>query len=358
MGLSVLPPDINRSEANFSVDNGQIVYGFLGIKGVGEGIARAIQKERETHGAFVDFVDFLMRLHDVGLNRKTMESLILAGCFDSLKQGRRQILNNLERAMEYVEGKRLFEASRTGSLFDMEDLGSYPDFVFEPAEEFSNQEILQVEKELLGFFFSAHPMDEYRKIWERSSTLDMGHLDQASPNREYIVVALLKEFRVHTTQNGRRMAFGKLEDYRGAIDIVIFPDMLEKNEGAFVKDRVLCVRGIFDNSRRTPSLKIQELLDPEAMKKMSWRELHIQLSPALCRADSGGAAEQSGESGLYQLRDAVYSLHGQCKVIFHLPLSGGGEALVEAGPHTTCSASDEDIALLKKQPVVAEVWRV
>jgi len=221
MGLSVLPPDINRSEANFSVDQGQIVYGFLGIKGVGEGIARAIQKERELHGAFVDFVDFLTRLHDVGLNRKTMESLIMAGCFDSLKHGRRQLLNNLERAMEYVEGKRAFEASRIGSLFDMEDLGSYPDFVFEPADEFSNQEMLQSEKELLGFFFSAHPMDEYRMIWERSSTIDMGHLDHASPNREYIAVALLKEFRVHTTQNGRRMAFGKLEDYRGSIDIVI-----------------------------------------------------------------------------------------------------------------------------------------
>jgi DNA polymerase-3 subunit alpha len=358
MGLSVRPPDINRSDANFSVDHGQIVYGFLGIKGVGEGIAEAIQEERRAHGKFVDFIDFLTRLHDAGLNRKTMESLILAGCFDSLKHRRRQLLNNLERAMEHVEGKRSFEASRDGSLFDMEDMGSYPDFVFEPADEFSNQEMLQSEKELLGFFFSAHPMDEYRMIWERSSTLDMGHLDQASPNREYIAVALLTEFRVHTTQNGRRMAFGKLEDYHGSIDIVIFPDMLEKNEGAFVKDRVLCVRGIFDNSRRAPSLKIQEILDPEALKKMSWRELHIQLSPALCRAESGGAAEQSGESGLYQLRDAVYSLHGQCKVIFHLPLSRGGEALIEAGPHTTCSASDEDIALLKKQPAVAEVWRV
>jgi DNA polymerase-3 subunit alpha len=228
--------------------------------------------------------------------------------------------------------------------------------------------MLQSEKELLGFFFSAHPMDEYRMIWERSSTLDMGHLDQASPNREYVAVALLKEFRVHTTQNGRRMAFGQLEDFRGAIDIVIFPDMLEKNEEAFVKDRVLCVRGVFDNTRRSPSLKIQAILDPESLKKMSWRELHIQLSPALCRTEAGGepsgtensglATGQLGESGLYQLRDAVYSLHGQCKVIFHLPLSGGGEALIEAGLHTTCSASDEDIAFLKRQPAVTEVWRV
>jgi DNA polymerase-3 subunit alpha len=157
MGLSVRPPDINRSDANFSVDHGQIVYGFLGIKGVGEGIAEAIQEERKAHGKFVDFIDFLTRLHDAGLNRKTMESLILAGCFDSLKHRRRQLLNNLERAMEHVEGKRSFEASRNGSLFDMEDMGSYPDFVFEPADEFSNQEMLQSGEDAPGIFLLGAP---------------------------------------------------------------------------------------------------------------------------------------------------------------------------------------------------------
>ena len=363
MGLSVLPPDINRSDAKFGVDHGQIIYGFLGIKGVGEGIALAIQKEREEHGKFADFIDFLTRMFDEGLNSKTMESLILAGCFDTMKYPRHQLIENYARAEEYVKGARAFEASRQGSLFETEDMGSYPPFSFEPVEEFSNQEMLQSEKALLGFFFSAHPMDEYRLIWERSSTLDLGHLDEASPNREYIVIGLLMEFRPHTTQNGRRMAFGRLEDYRGAIDIVIFPDMFEKNGEAFVKDRVLCVRGIFDNSRQTPSLKIQALLDPEELRKASWRELHIQLSPELCVKNSceekaGEIEDAEEESELYRLRDAVYSLNGQCKIFFHVPLSDGGEATIEAGPHTTCAASDEDIALLKKEPAVAEVWRV
>jgi len=346
MGLSVLPPDINRSEAHFSVDHDQIIYGFLGIKGIGEGLARDIQAEREKNGRFADFIDFLSRMRDYGVNRKALESLILAGCFDSIKKPRNLLMQNLERALEHIESERAFQSSRDGSLFEMEDMGTFPDFVFEQADEFSNQEMLQFEKELLGFFFSAHPMDEYRLIWERATTLDLEHLERANVNREYTVIALLKEFKPYTTQNGKRMAFGKLEDYRGSIDIVIFPDLFEKNEESFVKDHVLCVRGIFDNSRRAPSLKLQSLLDPETLKESSWQELHIQLG-----------TRKIEEKGLFALRDAVYSLHGQCKIIFHVPLSTGSEVSIEASPHTTCSASDHEISALKKLSVVEEVWR-
>ncbi len=346
MGLSVLPPDINRSEAKFTVDNGQIIYGFLGIKGVGEGIAMEIQKEKESHGRFIDFLDFLTRMNNAGINRKTMESLIMAGCFDSLKKGRHELMGNFERAMEYVHEKSSFEASRSGMLFQEDDLGIYPDFVFQPFEEFSNQEMLQAEKELLGFFFSAHPMDEYRMIWERSSTLDLGHLDQASTNREYIVVALLKEFRIYTTQNGRRMAFGKLEDYNGSIEMVVFPDLFEKNEASFVKDRVLFLKGVLDDSRRDFSLKVQAILDAASLKNNSWRELHIRFKRAAIE-----------EADLYPLRDALYSIHGQCRVIFHVPMKGGAETLIEAGAHTKCSARDEDMAFIERQAAVAEVWR-
>jgi len=346
MGLSVLPPDINRSDAKFTVDNGQIIYGFLGIKGVGEGIAMDIQKERESHGKFKDFLDFLTRMNDAGINRKTMESLIMAGCFDSFGKGRHELMENFERAMNYVHEKLSFEASRSGMLFQEEDLGIYPDFDFLPFEEFPNQEMLRAEKELLGFFFSAHPMDEYKMIWERSSTLDLGNLEKESVNHEYVVVALLKEFRSYTTQNGRRMAFGKLEDYNGSIEIVVFPDLFEKNEASFVKDRVLCLQGVLDNSRRGFSFKVQAVLDPTSLKSNSWRELHIRLTDAAI-----------DETALYPLRDALYSIQGKCRVIFHVPLKGGGEALIEAGASTRCSASDEDLAFIERQAAVTEVWR-
>ncbi len=346
MGLAILPPDVNRSEAAFSVSGGRIVYGLLGIKGVGDGIARAIVAEREAHGPFAGFMDFLERLGQAGLNRKTLECLIHAGSFDSMGARRKELMLNLERAVDWVTRKAEQEAYGQASLFDSGDETAFPPFAMEISGEYSRQELLGFEKELLGFYFTGHPMDEFRKIWERSSTLDLGHLDRAINEREYVVVAMLREFREIITKSGRKMAFGLLEEYSGTIEIVLFPDMLERWRSEFVKERVLCLRGKFDSGRGKPAFKVEEVLDPDSLRERSWRELHLRLAP--------GAAE---ESTLMTLRDAIYSLHGPCRLFIHLPLATGAEAVVQASSQILCSALDTDLELLSAQKPVVEVWR-
>ena len=351
IGRKVLPPDINFSEAMFSVDKGEIVYGFLGIKGVGDGIANAIADERTAHGPYASFVDFLSRMAKVGLNKKILESLIHAGCFDSLGCRRKELMLNLERALDWVSAKVEHESSRQGSLFDAGDETVFPPFLMEPCEEYGRQEMLDFEKALLGFFFTGHPMDEYKQIWERSATLDLGHLEHATQEKDYVVVAMLMEFREIITKAGKKMAFGLLEDYVGSIEIVVFPDTLELLRSQLVTDRVYCVKGTFDASRGKPSLQVKELLDPASLKEKSWRELHVRLVPA------EGAGKYDEET-LIELRDAIYSLHGQCSLIFHIPVRDKGEeAIVRAGAHIACSALDRDVEYLKSQPLVAEVWR-
>ncbi|MCE5256284.1 MAG: DNA polymerase III subunit alpha [Spirochaetaceae bacterium] len=350
MGLRVLPPDINKSEAAFSVENNDIIYGFLGIKGVGEGVARAIEEERRAKGKFRDIADFMCRLLSSGLNRKVLESLVLAGCFDSLGYRRRQLVSNLEGLLEWVGAKCEYESSRQGSLFDVDDETIFPGFAMEPCEEYSRQELLNFEKQLLGFYFTGHPMDEYRQVWERSSDFDMAHPERATQGKEYVVIALLREFREITTKNGRKMAFGLVEDYVGSIEIVVFPDTLEAARPQLVQDQVICMNAAYDAARGKPCLQVKELLDPKALKEKSWRELHLRLRPA---AESGKYDEQS----LIQLRDAIYSLHGSCKVFFHLPLGDGREAIVQAGDHIGCSAMDRDVDNLKSQALVTDVWR-
>jgi len=351
IGRKVLPPDINYSEAMFSVEKGEIVYGLLGIKGVGEGIANAIVAERSAGGGFRSFVDFLSRMSKAGLNKKILESLIHAGCFDSLGCRRKELMLNLERALDWVAAKVEYESSRQGSLFDAGDETVFPLFAMEPCEEYGRQEMLDFEKALLGFYFTGHPMDDYRQIWERSVTLDLAHPEHATQDKEYVVVAMLVEFREIMTKAGRKMAFGLLEDYAGSMEIVVFPDTLELLRDRLSTDRVYCVKGTFDASRGKPSLQVKELLDPRSLKERSWRELHIRLAPA-----EGGA--KYDEETMIGLRDAVYSLHGSCSLVFHVPLKeGGGEALVRAGAHIACSALDKDVEYLKSQPFVAEVWR-
>ncbi len=346
MGLALDAPDLNRSEAAFAVHDGRIVYGLLGIKGVGEGVARAVVAEREEHGAYADFMDFLERNADSGLNRKTLECMIHAGCFDSLGMRRKELALNLERAQDWVARKLEQEAFGQASLFDSGDETAFPPFAMEASGEYSRQELLGFEKELLGFYFTGHPMDEYRKVWERSSSLDLGHLERASSDREYVVVAMLREFREILTKSGRKMAFGLLEDYRGTLEIVLFPDILEKERAAFVKERVLCLRGTYDASRGKPALKVEEVLDPDSLRERSWRELHVRIS-----------AGASGEDELHALRDSLFSLHGPCMVYLHLPLAEGGEAVVGAGRQILVSAQDQDLDMLRSHPCVREVWR-
>ncbi|MDX9826263.1 MAG: DNA polymerase III subunit alpha [Spirochaetia bacterium] len=351
MGLAIRPPDINYSKAKFSVEGNDIVYGLLGIKGVGEGVAEAVVEERKSGGPFSSFVDFLARMSGAGLNKKILESLIHAGCFDSLDCKRKELMFNLERAIDWVAAKIDHESSRQQSLFDTDDETVFPPLVMEHSDEYSRQEMLDFEKSLLGFYFTGHPMDDFKTIWERSSTLDLGHPERASQDREYVLVAMLTEFREVVTKTGKKMAFGLLEDYSGSIEIVLFPDNLEQMREQLVVDRVYCFKGGFDASRGKPCLQVKELLDPSSLREKSYRELHV-------RMESPTEAGNYEEQNLTSLRDLIYSIHGQCSLFFHIPLQGGRkEALVRAGAHISCSALDKDLENLKSHPLISDVWR-
>lgn len=351
MGLKIRPPDINYSEAYFSVEKSDIVYGLLGIKGVGEGIAESIVEERKNAGAFTGFVDFLSRMSGAGLNKKILESLIHAGCFDSLGCRRKELMLNLERSLDWVLAKREHESSRQQSLFDANDETVFPPFIMESCEEYSRQEMLDFEKSLLGFYFTGHPMDDYKTLWERSSTIDLAHPERASQDRDYVLVAMLTEFREVLTKTGKKMAFGLLEDYGGSIEIVLFPETLEQLRPQLVVDRVYCLKGSFDVSRGKPCVQVKELLDPAGLRDKTYRELHIRMEAP---TGTGGYDEKD----LTSLRDVIYTLHGQCTLFFHIPVSGGKrEVLLQAGAHISCSAMDRDLELLKEHALVREVWR-
>jgi DNA polymerase-3 subunit alpha len=346
MGLEVLPPDINRSESFFSVVDGRIVYGLLGIKGVGEGLAAAIVAERAKRGNFTSFIEFIERLGTQTMNKKTLECLINAGCFDSLGNTRRELALEIERAVSYVQAKE--ESSRFGqaSLFDGTGEDEYPPFELSRCEDYPRAERLRLEKELLGFYFSGHPMDEWKHLWERSCDLDLAHPERSSPDRTYTLIAMLKEFREVVTKNGRKMAFGAVEDPKGGIEIVVFADALERWRDRFIVDSVIFARGKVDLSRGNPSFKLDELVDPVSLKEKSWREVHVRLGSA-----------PACEDELYELRDAIFDEPGPCGVFFHIPSGSNGEEVVKAHVQITCSASEEALDHLRSLRSVLEVWR-
>lgn len=343
MGIEILPPNINHSETRFSVVDGKIVYGLLGIKGLGEGLVNSILAEREKAGPFTDFMEFLERVGMGQMNKKSLEALVLAGCFDEMGHSRRELALNIERAVEYVQRKEESRAFGQASLFDGSGEEEMPPFAFESAEEFPRKELLQTEKDLLGFYFSGHPMDEFRKIWERCADLDLAHVERAAPKRKYTLVAQLKEWREILTKTGRKMAFGSVEDYSGSIEIVVFADTLEQFRDRFAADAVLCLRGDVDLTRSNPSLKVEEVLDPNQLKEKSYKEVHLRLS------------EIRAEEDLWDLRDVLFESPGSCSVLFHVPCKSG-ETTVQAYSGLTCAPRPEVVEKLKGTRHVREVW--
>jgi DNA polymerase-3 subunit alpha len=345
MRIELLPPDVNRSEAYFTVSEGRIVYGLLGIKGVGDALAREIVARRAAGGPFKDPIDFLERLGAGALNKKTLESLALAGCFDSLGKSRGEVIANLERAVAYVQEKERSRAYGQASLFDDSDEKEYPDFEWNEGAPYERSELLRLEKELLGFYFSGHPMDEWKAVWERSADLDLSRPERASPDRLYTVVGLLREFREIVTKAGKRMAFGVIEDFVGRMEIVVFASTLELAREKFVVDQVVCLRGKVDLSRANPSLKVEELPEPAALREKSWREVHIKVESA------SGADED-----LYELRDLLFKHRGQCGVFLHVRKSGK-DVVVRAHAQVNCSGTDAMMRELASTRGVAESWR-
>jgi DNA polymerase-3 subunit alpha len=355
MGLEVLPPDLNRSDAHFSVAGGRIVYGFLGIKGVGEGVAAAIVAERGKGGDYASFIEFVERMGTQSMNKKTLECLANAGCFDSLGNTRRELVQDIERAVEYAQAKEAAGRYGQASLFDGSGEEEYPAFSVNRAEEYPRADILRIEKELLGFYFSGHPMDEWAKVWERCSDADLAHPERASADKTYTIVAMLKEFREIFTKTGKKMAFGALEDPAGSIEIVVFADALERWRDKFLVDSVLCLKGKIDLTRGNPSFKVEEYVDPSSLKEKSWKEVHLRL----------GSAPRH-EEDLYPLRDALFDEPGSCNVYFHVPSSGPGgrepaaatrEVVVKAQVQITCSASEEALERLRSVSPIVEAWR-
>jgi len=345
MGLALDPPDVNRSDKYFTVVDGRIVYGLLGIKGLGDAAADEIVGRR-ADGPYLNFMDFLERVDIKTTGKKVIELLIKTGAFDGFGVSRAVLAANLERAVEYSQNKKDDKKFGQSSLFDNSGEQEYPDFGFEAAEDWESAQILQIEKDLLGFYFSGHPMDQYKQVWERSVSLDLSHLERADGDKDYVLVGIIKSVRPYQTKNGKWMGFSSLGDYRGDIDLTFFSDVWERSREKIIPDSIVALRGKVDRSREIPSFLVDALLDLDNLAERSWREVHIRLEKDLA----------VHEEALYPLRDRLFENAGSCAVFIHVPVPGG-EALVRTASQISSGADARTLESIGSCPGVADVWR-
>ncbi len=343
MGIELLPPDINRSEAMFTVSEGKIVYGLIGVKGIGDGVVAAIVAERAKAGPYKDFIDFLERSGVQSANKRVIETLIQAGCFDAMGRGRAELALNLERAYDYTQKKIEAGAYGQASLFEGTNEEEFPPFRYEPCPELPRAELLRTEKALLGFYFSGHPLDEFRDIYDKCCDIDFARIERSSPDKEYTLVGQLVEWREILTRKGAKMAFGKVEGYGGTLDIVVFAATLESNPEGFKIDSIVFLKGKIDLERENPSFKVERRVLPSELKEKSYRNLHIALR------------QVRREDDLEALRDLLFETSGQCGVVLHLN-SGGSEVVVKAHAQIRCSPAGDMLARIRQTPIVSELW--
>lgn len=340
MGIEVKSPEINISEKYFSVRDGHIIYGLVGVKNVGSAAVDAILEERRKGGRFESFIDFAERIDPRVVNRKVIETFVACGLFDSLGQNRGVLTNNLDRAMEFTASRRAARQSGQVSLFEGTDDA---EFVFDEADPWTQQQKLNVEKENLGFYFSGHPLDAYRELCADKVTLDLSRAERTNGDRVHRLIGLVKGVHSIQTRKGTRMAFAVLEDFSGSIELVFFSECYEQNHEAVVDDAVIAVEGKVDTSRDRTQFVVEKVLSPERLPDREDGEVHVRIA-------------QTSEEDLYHLRAFLFDRPGGCSVYLHIS-SEYGESVVRASEQLMVSAQRNVITEIEEHPHVLEVWK-
>ncbi|OGZ64571.1 MAG: DNA polymerase III subunit alpha [Candidatus Staskawiczbacteria bacterium RIFCSPLOWO2_01_FULL_40_39] len=255
MEIEVLPPNINESLKNFTVVPGQqkIRFGLLAIKNVGTNIIDAVVEERKTAGPFASISDFIGRIHSKDLNKKSMEALIKAGAFDAFAE-RNQLLQNLEKLLEIARENQKNKNNNQIGLFAAAPAAfKTAEIKMEPAIAAKLLEKLTWEKELLGLYVSSHPLNSFKKLFETKTTAII-KIDKAWVNKKVILGGLINNVKKIITKTGKPMIFMKLEDLTSKTEVVVFPNLLERNPNALQENKIVFVAGRVDD--RNGEIKI------------------------------------------------------------------------------------------------------
>jgi len=255
MGIQVEPPDINHSGVDFTPSAGSILFGLSAVRNVGMGPILALLAARDAGGSFKSLADLCDRIDSGAVNRRALEALIYSGGFDAIAPNRRQLIQDLELVLDWAQSRARDRASGQGNLFDLFGGGSStqaPSPSFETApkaprvDEFPQQEKLRLEKEILGFYISDHPLKTIQDSARLLAPINLGDLSDCGEGIGVSAIALVTNVKPVTTKKGDRMAIIQLEDLTGQTEAVVFPKSYDRVKDAIQPDARLMLWGKVD----------------------------------------------------------------------------------------------------------------
>lgn len=252
MGIPILPPDINEGYSGFSVSGNGIRYGLSAIKSVGRAVVDVIIAERENGGLFKSLDDFVSRMSNKEVNKRTLESFIKSGALDTLPGTRKQKLIVSGDLLESKAREKKTVMEGQLSFFDIATEEEKDNFqiTFPNVGEYDKQTLLAFEKETIGIYVSGHPMEEYRELWEKNVTaktsdfvVDEDGKTVVEDNSNVVIGGMITSKKVKTTKTNQLMAFITIEDLVGTVEVLVFPKIYEKNRPSFTEENKVFVRG-------------------------------------------------------------------------------------------------------------------
>ncbi|MFA5090381.1 MAG: DNA polymerase III subunit alpha [Candidatus Omnitrophota bacterium] len=309
MGIDILPPDINQSDALFKViDEKTIRFGLLAVKNVGRGAIESVIQARDKYGAFRT-VEELCRCIDLRLvNRKVLESLIKCGALDTFSMPRAQMVASLDVILEYSSRIQKEKAKGQLSFFDQMAAGNgFKEAVLNLPEvkEWPQPQLLAFEKDMLGFYVSGHPLARYAHQLKRFTAASTSNLSQYEDGSEIKIVGLIAKIKQTTTRaKQERMAILKLEDLEGVVEVLVFPLSFQKVSRYILLNTVVMVRGRLNLREDTPKIIANDLFPMEEIYKLI-TGININLQ---------GARENLFES----LKELLISSQGSIPIYLHL----------------------------------------
>ena len=343
MGIRILPPDVNEGYGGFSVapDGSGIRFGLSAIRGVGRSIADAVVAERDSNGAFDSLENFIERMAGTDITKRMIENLIRAGAMDSMPGSRRQKVLIAPEMVDRKLKNRKDSLSGQFSLFDIADEESRTQFRMKLPEvdDFTKEERLASEKEMLGFYLTGHPLEDYQKTLDMRTTshaLDFVHDDDtgectAKDGMHYTVGGMITDRNTKITKAGKTMAFLTLEDMTGTLEVVVFPNDYMKYNHMLNVDSKVIIAGRADISEESDG---KLLLEDISELKPPGREIWIRMEDI-----------EHYRNSSRNLYDALSDSEGSDTVVIYL---ASGKQIKRLDARWSVTANEELIGRLKE----------
>jgi len=330
MEIRVLPPDINKSFRDFSVADNNIRFGLAAVKNVGIGAVDSIIEAREGEGKFLSFYDFCSKIDLRKVNKKVLESLIKCGAFDSIESGRRHVMEGFEGVVEFAQKKNAERLSGQLNLFDQADSVDDMEPQLPDMPEWEHDELLSYEKETLGFYLTGHPLSRYEDALKLIVNATAETIGDKKDGTLVSIAGIVSNVREVTTRKKEMMAYVTVEDMKGGMTVIVFPELYRSVMDLIKGDDPIFVTGKIDAGEEGSKVIASEISTAEEAMQTPVTSIHFMLD-----------GQKSKKRTVTSLKAMLERYRGEGRGYIHVLSGNGAETILYLGDSFGLEVSEE-----------------